>query len=80
MTARETVGLSILGLIACALFYRHRVRRASAMGAFRCERCGSVFADLDEAGEKGNGHVSPVRPVFARRNGGEVERSGEWPS
>jgi hypothetical protein len=70
--------LAFLALCLCAVgWYRHRVRRASPMGAFRCDRCGRAFADLDAAGERGDGFVGVLRPQYSRQHGGEIERAGE---
>ena len=73
--------LTLVGLVLCGIgWYKHRPRRAGRMGGFRCEHCQRPFADLDEAGETGNGYARPVRKTYSRGNGGEVTRSSEWPN
>lgn len=60
-----------LGLVTAAVFCwlgmrRHRPRKVALHSGFRCETCGRVFADLDDAGEIGSGYVRPARPIFSR--------------
>jgi hypothetical protein len=73
---------ALAAVVAVACFVgllRHCVRRAGRMGGFRCENCGRVFADLDDAGEEGSGYVRPARAIYTRHGasgGAEFSRNG----
>lgn len=56
---------SLLGALGCAIG-DHVPFRASALGGFRCSRCGLAGADLDAFGQVGDGYVPP-KAAWGRR-------------
>ena len=72
--------MKILGWIGCWLRGQHATEPARTVNrghsAFRCDHCGAVLRDFDEAGF-GSGYVDPLRRLYQRRNG-VITRTGSW--
>jgi hypothetical protein len=47
------------------------------LGGFRCSQCGTVGADLDEMGFRGEGYVRSMKRAFSR-GPGHLAHAASW--
>lgn len=77
MRARVALGLVTAAALCWVGLLRHRPRKVPMLSGYRCDRCKRAFADLDDAGETGNGYVKTLRTLFDRDNR-QITRTSHW--